>query len=86
MFLRVIAGVGLAPTAPIGAALATRLARLLRTYASKHAAARRAAARRAAAIKPPRREFGTVQIEGISFGAIYEGDELIAVIPDVSRL
>jgi hypothetical protein len=86
MFLQLMTGAGVSAPVPMGAALATRLARMLRTYASRHAAARRAAARRGAAVKRPRREFGTVQIEGMSFGAIYEGDELIAIIPDVSRL
>jgi hypothetical protein len=72
--------------APVFAGLvakfAARLAR--RSRAVARAAALRVHAQRV--VERPRvREFGTVEIDGQLFGAIYEDDELIAVIPDVSR-
>jgi hypothetical protein len=72
--------------APVFAGLvakfAARLAR--RSRAVARAAALRVHAQRVAP-GPKVREFGVVQIDGQQYGAIYEGDELIAVIPDVSR-
>jgi hypothetical protein len=80
MFRHAIVVPGSRPAAPASAVLAGRIARVLLAYAR----ARRKRQTVLHAVR--RREFGTVCIDGQRFGAIYEDDELIAVIADVDRL
>lgn len=49
------------------------------------------AGRLAARLLPPQRgtptrEFGTIEIDGRTVGAVYEDGRLVAVLPDVARL